>query len=143
MPIDRSNVGQASTPQDFVVERGAIRRFAEAIGDTNPLYVDETFAQARGYASVIAPPTFPTTFRMALPVALDLSHVLHGKQEYAYTRPIVAGETLRCVNTITQVYERAGSLGKMTFVVVETVGTQIQGEPVFSGTSTIIIHEGK
>lgn len=143
MPIDKSIVGQASAPQDFIVERGAIRRFAEAIGDTNPLFVDAAYTQSRGFADVIAPPTFPTTFRLALPVTIDLSHVLHGKQEYTYQRPIVAGETLRCTNTITQVYERDGSLGTMTFVVVEVSGTDPQGAPVFTGTSTIIIHEGK
>src|SRR5579884_2535262 len=110
MSIDQSLVGMTSEVQEFVVERGAIRRFAEAVGDTNPLYLNESHAKACGYASVIAPPTFPTTFRVPLPVEIDMSHVLHGEQEYAYTRPIVAGETIRCRAQIVKVYEREGSL---------------------------------
>ena len=79
MAIDQGAVGLVSAPQDFDVEKGAIRRFAEAIGDTNPLYLDEAYARARGYASVIAPPTFPTTFRVPLPIEIDPSHILHGE----------------------------------------------------------------
>ena len=140
MAIDASAVGTSSASQDFEVEKGAIRRFAEAIGDTNPLYTDEAHARACGFASVIAPPTFPTTFRVPLPVEFDMSHVLHGEQEYAFTRPIVAGETIRCVSTITKVNEREGSLGKMTFVFAEITGVDASGQQVFSGKSTIIVH---
>ena len=140
MAIDASAIGKTSEPQDFEVEKGAIRRFAEAVGDTNPLYLDEGHARSCGYASVIAPPTFPTTFRVPLPVGFDMSHVLHGEQEYAYTRPIVAGETIRCVTTITKIYKREGSLGKMTFVFAEITGADASGQQVFSGKSTIIVH---
>lgn len=35
----------------------AIRYFARAIGDDNPLYTDASFARAHGYDGVIAPPT--------------------------------------------------------------------------------------
>ena len=139
MQIDQSLVGTVSEPQDFVVEVGAIRRFAEAIGDTNPLYLDEAHARACGYASVIAPPTFPTTFRSPLPLKLDMSRVLHGEQTYSYTRPIVAGETIRCVTTVLKVYEREGSLGKMTFVIFETTGEDMQGQSVFTSKSTTIV----
>ncbi len=139
MSIEQGAVGMTSAPQEFEVEKGAIRRFADAIGDNNPLYRDEAYARACGYASVIAPPTFPTTFRAPLPIEIDLSHVLHGEQEYTYTRPIVAGETIRCVTTIARVYEREGSLGKMTFVIAETTGEDAGGRPVFTGKSTIIV----
>jgi acyl dehydratase len=138
--FDQSMVGMRSAPQDFAVERGAIRRFAEAIGDTNPLYLDPAAARAAGYADVIAPPTFPTTFRVPLPIAIDVSHILHGEQEYAFTRPVVAGDTIRCTITLVSLREREGSLGKMTFIVAETTGTDAAGQPVFTGRSTIIVH---
>ena len=142
MSIDQSAVGMTSEVQEFEIEKGAIRRFAEAIGDANPLFIDENHAKACGYAGVIAPPTFPTTFRVPLPVEIDMSHVLHGEQEYAYTRPIVAGETIRCQTRIVKVYEREGSLGKMTFLTAEIAGNDVQGQPVFTGKSIIIIHDG-
>ena len=33
-------IGKRSIPVKNVVERGAVRKFAEAIGDTAPIYVD-------------------------------------------------------------------------------------------------------
>ena len=138
--LDESIVGLSTAPEEFEVEKGAIRRFAEAIGDTNPLYLDEAHAKRCGYASVLAPPTFPTTFRMALPVEIDPSHILHGEQEYCYTRPIVAGDVIRCTTTIRSVREREGSIGKMTILVAEITGEDRDGQPVFTGTSTIIVH---
>ncbi len=138
--LDESVVGMTSSPQEFEVERGAIRRFAEAVGDPNPLYHDEAHARACGYAGLLAPPTFPTTFRVALPIEIDAARILHGEQEYAYTRPIVAGDVIRCATTIRSVRQREGSLGKMTIVVIETTGTDRAGQPVFTGTSTIIVH---
>jgi acyl dehydratase len=140
MHIDASLVGKTTAPVEFEVEKGAIRRFAEAIGDANPLYLDEAYARSHGYASVIAPPTFPTTFRVPFDLGVDPSRFLHGEQEYAYTRPIVAGETIRCVGTVRHAHEKQGSLGTMTFVEIEVTGTDPQGQPVFTGTSLTIIH---
>ena len=40
------------------IGRASIRYFALAIGDDNPLYVDDAYARAAGYPSIIAPPTF-------------------------------------------------------------------------------------
>ena len=37
--------------------RASIRYFALAMGDDNPLYVDDAYAQEAGHPSVIAPPT--------------------------------------------------------------------------------------
>ncbi|MGH8012426.1 MAG: FAS1-like dehydratase domain-containing protein [Candidatus Binataceae bacterium] len=37
--------------------RAAIRYFALAIGDDNPLYIDEAYAQAARFPSIVAPPT--------------------------------------------------------------------------------------
>ena len=39
--LDRTLIGRESKPVVHEVEKGAIRRFAEALGDPNPLYQDE------------------------------------------------------------------------------------------------------
>ncbi|MDQ3303821.1 MAG: MaoC family dehydratase N-terminal domain-containing protein, partial [Actinomycetota bacterium] len=44
MPFERF-VGHRSEAVVNVVEKGAVRKFAEAIGDPNPLYVDEEAAK--------------------------------------------------------------------------------------------------
>lgn len=129
MVLDRSLVGRESEPREFEVERGAIRRFAEAIGDLSPAYV----------AGEIAPPTFPTTFRGPIPgVGLDPKRILHGGEEYEYVRPIRRGDTITVVRRLKDVYTREGSLGTMTFLVIEAEGTDSRGDPVYRSRSTII-----
>ena len=54
--IDLSLVGTLSEPFEVEIEKSEIRKFAEAIGDTNPLYRDEAYARSKGYASLLAPP---------------------------------------------------------------------------------------
>jgi len=38
--FDRSALGVESAPVSYDVEKGAIRKFAEAIGDDDPIYSD-------------------------------------------------------------------------------------------------------
>ena len=54
----RSMIGVESDPSVYEIEKEPIRRWADAIGDPNPLYHDEKYARKRGYQSIIAPPTF-------------------------------------------------------------------------------------
>ena len=54
----RSWVGrEVHYPAHEELSRASIRYFALALGDENPLYVDENYAKEAGYPSVIAPPT--------------------------------------------------------------------------------------
>ena len=49
--FDRSMLGVESAPIRYDVEKGAIRKFVEAIGDPEPIYRDEKAAQAAGSTS--------------------------------------------------------------------------------------------
>ena len=99
MEIDRSLIGTSSDAWIVEVERGAIRRFAEAIGDDNPLWRDAEFARSQGYPDVIAPPSFPVSFVMPdIPPwweGLDRKRFLAGEHGFSYTRPITVGDVLR------------------------------------------------
>jgi hypothetical protein len=128
--VSRDLMGQQSDEVLVEIERGAIRKFAEAVGDT-------TEACLRGE---LAPPTFPTTIRILIPgVSFDLARVLHGSQEYRFQRPIRAGDRLRCRTRLADVYQREGRLGAMTFLIIELEGRAENGEPVFTGRSTVIV----
>jgi hypothetical protein len=123
-------IGRESTEVVVEIERGAIRKFAEAVGDT-------TEACLRGD---VAPPTFPTTIRIPIPgLTYDLKRVLHAGQEYRFQRPIRAGDRLRCRTRLQDVYQRDGSLGAMTFFIIDLQGRDEEGAPVFSGRSTVIL----
>lgn len=123
-------VGRESDVVLFEVERGAIRKFADAVQDQTPACV-------RGD---VAPPTFPTTFRMTIPgLTFDLARVLHGAQEYRYERPLRAGDRVRCRTRVADTYQRKGRLGEMTFLILVMDGTDESGSPVFTGTTTAIL----
>ncbi len=123
-------IGRESEVVVFDVERGAIRKFADAVQDQTPACV-------RGD---IAPPTFPTTFRMTIPgLTFDLARVLHGAQEYRYERPLRAGDRVRCRLRVADIYQRKGRLGEMTFLILLMDGTDESGSPVFTGTTTAIL----
>ncbi len=123
-------IGRVSEVVLFEVERGAIRKFAEAVQDQTP-------ACLRGD---VAPPTFPTTFRITIPgLTYDLARVLHGAQEYRYQRPLRAGDRVRCRVRVADVYRRQGRLGEMTFLILVTEGVDESGTSVFTGTTTAIL----
>jgi acyl dehydratase len=123
-------IGRESEVVLFEVERGAIRKFADAVQDQTPACV-------RGD---VAPPTFPTTFRITIPgLSYDLARVLHGAQEYRYERPLRAGDRVRCRVRVADVYQRQGRLGEMTFLILAMEGTDESGTPVFTGTTTAIL----
>ena len=127
--VTRNLVGKEFPPYAVTVERGKIKEFALAIGDLNPLYLDDAVGRASPWGDIIAPPTFPIAFRderagtAALLSALgtDISRVLHGEQEFELFRPITPGETFVCRTKIVDVYEKTGRSGPMAFVVRETV----------------------
>src|SRR5579872_3977187 len=133
MAIDQALIGKSSDPQTFEVTEEAVRRFMQATEDP-ALHGDSPL--------VYAPPTFPTTFRVRIPdYAINMSkvQVLHGEQEYRYTRCLRIGEQVTCVARITDVRQRAGRSGSMTFIVTETTGTDSQQQVVFVARSTGIL----
>lgn len=59
LPAEVTNViGQTSAVRIFEVEKGALRKFADAVGDRNPLYWDDEYARNSRFGTLIAPPGF-------------------------------------------------------------------------------------
>jgi hypothetical protein len=128
--IGPSVIGATSEPETFEVERGAIRKFAEAIDDPTPAY----------RSGEIAPPTFPTTFRTRIPgVSLPPARVLHGGEEYVYERPIRAGDRITCVRRVVDTYVKRGGSGILNFLITEQEGRDPSGSLVFRCRSTVLV----
>jgi hydroxyacyl-ACP dehydratase HTD2-like protein with hotdog domain len=64
--------------------------------------------------------------------------LVHGEQEFEYTRPIRAGETLTLKGRIADIYEKTGSSGTLDFVVLETEAKDADGKTVFFSRNTLI-----
>jgi acyl dehydratase len=144
MPLDQSYVGRAYPPTEpYQVGREKIREFARAIGATDAEYLDPEAARAIGYSDVVAPPTFPIIFTMASSHAqivedpelgIDYSRVVHGDQKFSYTRPIVAGDSLVCVNSVEEITSRGGH----DFLTTRSVVTTEDGELVVTVRAKLV-----
>ena len=134
-------VGAQSERVRNIVEAGAVRRFAEAIGDPNPLYTDETVARASRWGRRIAPPTFPRLFDYGSIQGLELpkSGVIHGEQEYRYTRPIFVGEELSCYGRFLETYSKTGKAGTLTFLVFERIAEDSSGAAIMRTREVYVI----
>lgn len=133
--IDRKIIGMKFPAHSAVVEAGQLRFFAKAIGETDPVYSDESAAQDAGHPALPVPPTFffsleitrkETNWREA--AGIQLPRVLHGEQSFTYHRMVYAGDTLHFDGGVTDVYDKKN--GALTFVVMETRVTNQRGEHV-------------
>ena len=141
--IDRSQIGRRTADTTLEVERGAIRRFAEAIGDQNPIYFDEAAARSAGYERIVAPPTFATSLRppdIREGMGVDMRRLLHGEQSFELKRALFAGDRVRVHARIADVSEKTGRNGAMDVLVTEQIGVDADtGDVVFVGRSTVLI----
>lgn len=133
-----SRKGQPST---HVVEQGAIRRFAEAIEDANPLWIDEMGARQSRYGGIVAPPTFLRSCSAAIPTVPeldDLSRVLDGGSEWEYFQSVRPGDHITTISQFTNLSQRTLSVGIAVFAVMETTYTNQLDQIVAKQRSTLI-----
>ena len=144
MPLNRDFIGRSYASEGtFEVGREHVRRFADAIGDPNPIYRDRDAAKAAGHPDVIAPPTFLTTLGFALggrgamadgDLGLDYSRVVHGEQKFTHHRPVRVGDELTATTFIDDIRD-AGAHEMMTMrMEIRTTG----GELVCEATNVVV-----
>lgn len=128
-------IGKVGDTAILEVEKGAIKKLADAVGDSNPLYWDDEYARASRYGSIIAPPGFfgwPVKWKGNMPLLLPLrrevvdtianagySRILDAGIEYDFFHPVYAGDILAAVPKVISVSERETKGGKMLFSVIE------------------------
>ncbi len=62
--LDKTLIGRESEATVVEVEKGAIRRLADAVGDANVVTPDEAAAHSAGFPSLVAPLTFPAVLSL-------------------------------------------------------------------------------
>ena len=112
-----------------------IRRYAQAIGDANPLYCDEDFAKQTRYGGIIAPPLFCHTLAFEdvpadrlradglpkeLDVPLPVTRAVGGGSVFDVGEPVRPGDVITVRKTIADIYKKTGRSGEMYFVVLDT-----------------------
>jgi acyl dehydratase len=145
--VNKDVKGKEYPPFTVTVERGKIKEFARAIGDLSPFYLDDAVGRASEWGDIVAPPTFPITFRdenadtgvMLRDLGVDISRILHGEQEFEHFKPIRPGETYLCRSRVTDIYEKSGRSGAMAFVVREMTVTDGDNDIVCLVRSTTVV----
>ena len=143
--IDHKFIGWRFDPHTVDVEKGQLRFFAKAVGETNPIYTDEATAKAAGYNALPAPPTFAFSLNMMQPnqyayldtLGVDLGKLLHGEQQFEYVGPICAGDRITLQGEISDIYAKKG--GALEFIIQDTTATNQRGETVVKMRSTIVV----
>jgi len=136
-------IGVETKPIILEVEKGMIKKFAEAVGDPNPLWLDEAYAKKNRFKNIVAPPGLfhSVTFygvRPELPFELPVKRRLDGGGDWEYFLPVTAGEKLTLVNRISDLREREGKEGPMVFITYETDWRNEKSELVARAHSTTI-----
>ena len=136
-------IGLEGPPVTTEVEKGAIIKFAQAIGDDNPVFNDEAAARESRYGGLIAPPTFlrsVTSSRVVLPFDFPFERRLDGGSEWEYFEPVRPGDRITAVARIEDINEREGRLGVM--IITSTVNTYRNqfGKVVATQTGTSIAY---
>lgn len=133
--------------------RAAIRYFALAIGDENPLYVDAEYARANGYPDVIAPPTLICETNQFVPGPRDgegyLTQIfvlpvpntrqIRGGNEYEFFRPVLPSDRVTIRWRLAEIAERTTSHGAAMLVVkAEATYTNQDGDLLARNVETVI-----
>lgn len=119
-------------PEVYEIEKGMVRKFAEAIDDPNPLWQE------------VAPPTFPaalvpTELMHRLFIAkCPLKRYLNGANELEYSRPIKVGDVISVTARLTRLRKMEGKEGATLFMIMETTYTNQRGEVAARGRNTYI-----
>lgn len=124
--IDRRHIGHTLPPFQVEVEKGRLRFFAKATGQTDPVYIDEAAARAAGHPGLPVPPTFLFCLEMEAPdpaavrelLGMDYRSLLHGEQGFSYHAMAYAGDTLTYEQRIADIYDKKG--GALEFVLRTT-----------------------
>ena len=130
MLVAKHHIGVESEPRTVDVEKGQLKFFAKATGETNPIYFDEEAARRAGHLAIPAPPTFLFSLHLAAParrgdifdkrngLGIDMKRILHGEQRFLHHKHIYAGERLTLTTRTTDIYEKKN--GALQFIVQET-----------------------
>jgi acyl dehydratase len=148
-------IDQESDPVTREVTEKDIRRFCYAVGDMNPLYLDESYAGETSFGGTIAPPMFfdiPTVPEypqeelridglaqggMLPPVKATRS--MAGGNEIEFFKPIRVGDRITRISKIADIYEKQGRSGSLVFTIIENRYSNQDGDLVAVERMTVIL----
>lgn len=165
----RAWIGRTAGPFQApeAVEGGAIRRFAQAALDDDPLFWDHGYAAQTRFGGIVAPPLFPLYLfrtpagspdpldrssapdfdgtadnflvRFGLPpLPIPLVRFLNGGNRTRFHGNARIGDRIMARSRYLDVYEKRGARGPMVFGIVEATFTNQRDEVLLTCQQTLI-----
>lgn len=148
MGLDRSWIGKSFPTHTVEVVPSQLRFFANTIGETNPIYLEEQAAKDAGYPGILAPLTYGFSLKLAIDdpfqyyraMGVDLQRLLHSRQKFDYAGQIFSGDRLEVTTTIVDIYDRRR--GAIEFIDEETKAVNQHNELVSRQFTKLIVRNG-
>ena len=144
-----------------VLSASDVRRYVDATGDANPLWLDDDFARAAGYRGRILPPVLvgwvpfsfregteraqsdPTDLRRQLPLPPGYTNVRNAGSETEWLQAAYLGEQLSTRSCIVDIVARHGRAGLGIYVTQEEQVVNSQKEAVLVRRHTLAVFPDK
>ncbi len=123
--FDPALIGRVFEETDPVtVTAEDIKAFCRTLGETNPLFTDESAASAGPYRGLVAPPPFAVTFRNGRHFFNYVPRFgktgFDAGKDVEFVTPIRPGDSVRLISQVKEIYEKTGRSGSMVFVVIRS-----------------------
>jgi hypothetical protein len=146
--IDSRHIGFSTRPSTMMIDRWRVQLFCEAIGETDPIYLDEAVARNAGHPSCPVPPTFLRALEadhfsaaeILKILEIPVLSVLHAEQSFIYHATAHVGESIEVTRTLTDSYDKRG--GALTFIVLESHFRRA-GETICGSRQVIAVRNSK
>ena len=151
-PSPTVRTGVLTEPYNVTCTADAVRRYAIAVGDDNPLYRDVAYARASRWSAVVAPPGFEVSvgidrsramepgFAKETSKALRGVQLFHSGAEQFYFAPIREGAQLFKAGWVADVEAKRSSFGGRSAIVTNATCYWDDDERVVSQGTSWFVH---
>jgi N-terminal half of MaoC dehydratase len=130
---DARLVGRRYETPPFEVTEASIRAYVAAVGEEDSNATQEappTYAMVYGYDAY-------WQLWQDQEVAMDVAHLVHGEQRFAFHRPVRPGDRIKTTGRLSNVTRR----GDLELVTYELTSTDADDRPVSDATALFIIRK--
>ena len=126
-------------PRGFTFLSAQMEAFARTYLQCNPLYLNDQYAAACGFAGLLASPQMVFNVVLSLGVQNDSEKAMAnlGYYDARYLRPVYAGDTIRSLTKVMDRKERG--VGKPGIVTIRTLGLNQNNEVVLQYQRKIMV----
>lgn len=155
----RDEIGKSRTYELGELTATTIRRYARAVGETDPLYLDADYSRSRGYPDVVAPPNLLVSIvgwgdggaearlrRDGTEVGEHLPgvpeggvRVMGGGEEMVLYHDVVAGTIVHKQIELVDIQQKHSKEGSMAVLVYHVAFTDESGERLLESSRTVLL----